>query len=146
MARKRQSRVTAVGSARRTAPATGLSRRSAGAKAEEDWLFPRLATEAELDEASLLDVIDTAVNHGLVLQGDLILGVANVDLIYIKLSALVAALDKITRSSMPADRPKTLRGIDPATSAAHDQQKNRPQHARPKRSRAGRRGSRHPRR
>ena len=61
----------------------------------DDWLFPRFATEAELEEASLLDVIDNVLNHGVVLHGDLILGVANVDLIYAKLSLLLAALDKI---------------------------------------------------
>ena len=48
----------------------------------------RLAADPLLEDASLLDVVDSVVNHGVVLQGDLILGVANVDLIYIKLSAL----------------------------------------------------------
>jgi hypothetical protein len=32
-----------------------------------------------------------------VVNGDLILGVANVDLIYAKLSVLLAALDKVTK-------------------------------------------------
>ena len=47
-------------------------------------------------ESSLLDVVDNVLNKGMLLNGDLILGVANVDLIYAKLSVLLAALDKIT--------------------------------------------------
>ncbi len=71
--------------------ATGRRSGSAG----DDWLFPKFASKSEVAEASLLDVIDNVVNHGVVLHGDLILGVANVDLIYAKLSVLLAALDKI---------------------------------------------------
>ncbi len=46
-------------------------------------------------EASLLDVVDNILNKGVVLNGDLVLGVANVDLIYARLSALLSALDKV---------------------------------------------------
>ena len=60
-----------------------------------DWLFPAIATETEVAQSSLLDVIDNVLNHGVVLHGELILGVANVDLIYAKLSVLLAALDKL---------------------------------------------------
>jgi hypothetical protein len=87
----------------------------------DDWLFPRFATEADLEEASLLDVIDNVLNHGVVLHGDLILGVANVDLIYAKLSLLLAALDKIPAdgvrgpaSAKPPGRPRR-RTISPST-------------------------------
>jgi len=62
-----------------------------------DWLFPQVATQSEVAESSLLDVIDNVLNHGVVLHGELILGVANVDLIYAKLSVLLAATDKIPR-------------------------------------------------
>jgi hypothetical protein len=62
-----------------------------------DWLFPALATGSAVDvQSSLLDVVDNVLNKGMLLNGDLILGVANVDLIYVKLSVLLAALDKIT--------------------------------------------------
>ena len=63
--------------------------------AGDDWLFPKMATESEVAESSLLDVIDNVLNHGVVLHGELILGVANVDLIYAKLSVLLAAMDKL---------------------------------------------------
>jgi hypothetical protein len=60
-----------------------------------DWLFPKIdpAQEAE-PESSLLDVVDKVLNKGAVLNGDVMLGVANVDLIYAKLSVLLAAVDK----------------------------------------------------
>src|SRR5436190_5548306 len=63
----------------------------------DDWLFPALATRSDVEvESSLLDVVDNVLNKGMLLNGDLILGVANVDLVYAKLSVLLAALDKIT--------------------------------------------------
>src|SRR3954470_11203938 len=63
----------------------------------DDWLFPALAASSDVEvESSLLDVVDNVLNKGMLLNGDLILGVANVDLIYAKLSVLLAALDKIT--------------------------------------------------
>ena len=66
--------------------------------ASSDWLFPRIAASDEVEaQSSLLDVVDRVLNKGAVLNGDLILGVANVDLIYAKLSVLLSALDKVTR-------------------------------------------------
>lgn len=70
-----------------------------------DWLFPNLTTAADVEEqSSLLDVVDNVLNRGAVLNGDLVLGVANVDLIYVKLSVLLAALDKVTKND-PVFRP-----------------------------------------
>jgi hypothetical protein len=70
-----------------------------------DWLFPALTTSAEIEEeSSLLDVLDTVLNRGAVLHGDLMLGVANVDLIYVKLSVLLAAFDKVTKND-PVFKP-----------------------------------------
>ena len=64
-----------------------------------DWLFPNLTTTQEGEEqSSLLDLLDNVLNRGVMVNGDLVLGVANVDLIYVKLSVLLAALDKITKN------------------------------------------------
>jgi hypothetical protein len=64
-----------------------------------DWLFPHVAVAGEAEEqSSLLDVIDNVLNRGAVLGGDVVLGVANVDLIYVKLSVLLAAFDKVTKN------------------------------------------------
>lgn len=62
----------------------------------EDWLFPAVSSRTGAKEPSLLDVVDNVLNHGVVLQGELLLGVANVDLIYAKLSLLLAAFDKVS--------------------------------------------------
>ena len=56
-----------------------------------------------VEESSLLDVVDSVLNKGAVVNGDLILGVANVDLIYAKVSVLLAALDRIMNPA-PAQR------------------------------------------
>lgn len=52
---------------------------------------------ARRDQSSLLDVVDNVLNKGAVVKGDVVLGVANVDLIYVKLSVLLAAFDKATK-------------------------------------------------
>jgi hypothetical protein len=46
-------------------------------------------------ENSLADVIDNLLNRGVVLNADLILALADVDLIYVRLSALLCAADRI---------------------------------------------------
>lgn len=70
-----------------------------------DWLFPHVTTAQQVEEqSSLLDVLDNVLNRGLMVNGDLVLGVANVDLIYVKLSVLLAALDKVTKHD-PVFRP-----------------------------------------
>jgi hypothetical protein len=47
------------------------------------------------DEASLLDLIDNLLQKGVMLNADLILALADVDLIYVRLSALLCAADRI---------------------------------------------------
>jgi|SRR5687767_15067475 len=64
-----------------------------------DWLFPNVATAESEEQSSLLDVLDNVLNRGAVLTGDVVLGVANVDLIYVKLSVLLAAFDKVTKNA-----------------------------------------------
>jgi hypothetical protein len=78
-----------------------------------EWPFPDLVTVDGDDNSSLLDVVDTVLNKGAVLNGDIVLGVANVDLIYAKLSVLLAALDKIERRTPRRLRTSTRR--KPAT-------------------------------
>lgn len=62
-------------------------------------------------DASLLDVVDHVLNKGVVLSGEVVLGVAGVDLVYLRLAALFCAADRATRP-MPARRgrgPRALR-------------------------------------
>jgi hypothetical protein len=46
-------------------------------------------------ETSLVDVIDNLLNRGVVLKADLILALADVDLVYVQLSALLCAADRV---------------------------------------------------
>jgi hypothetical protein len=67
-----------------------------------DWLFPQVAAARDAPrQSSVLDVVDKVLNKGAVIKGDLVLGVANVDLIYAELSALLAAIDRITKHEDP---------------------------------------------
>jgi hypothetical protein len=46
-------------------------------------------------ESTLLDVVDNLLNKGVMANGDVTIGVAGVDLIYLRLSALLCAADRI---------------------------------------------------
>jgi gas vesicle protein GvpA/GvpJ/GvpM family len=52
-------------------------------------------------DASLLDVIDNVLNRGVVLTGEATLGVASVDLIYLRLSVLLCAADRLFSQTPP---------------------------------------------
>ena len=47
------------------------------------------------EEESLLDLVDHVLTKGVVINGDLVLGVADIDLIYLRLSAVLCAADRI---------------------------------------------------
>jgi gas vesicle protein GvpA/GvpJ/GvpM family len=60
---------------------------------------PKTLADAVLDggETSLLDLLDKLLNKGVVLNGDVVLGVAGVDLVYLRLSSLLCAIDRVQR-------------------------------------------------
>jgi hypothetical protein len=47
------------------------------------------------EDASLLDIVDNVLNKGVVLSGDITIGLASVDLIYARLSLLLCAADRV---------------------------------------------------
>jgi hypothetical protein len=49
---------------------------------------------ATADE-SLLDLIDNLLNRGVLLHGEVVLGLADVDLVYARLSLLLCAADRV---------------------------------------------------
>ena len=49
----------------------------------------------DLPEASVLDVLDHVLTKGVLASGDVTLGVAGIDLIYLRLSALLCAADRV---------------------------------------------------
>lgn len=55
-------------------------------------------------ESSLLDLIDNLLNQGVVVSGEVILGLAGVDLIYLRLSAILCAADKLLPHLAPEPR------------------------------------------
>ena len=57
----------------------------------------RKAARIVHSETSLLDVIDSLLNKGVVLNADIILALANVDLVYLRLSALLCAADRVLK-------------------------------------------------
>ena len=58
---------------------------------------PRAAVARIIDdsERSLVDVVDNLLNQGVMLNADVILALANVDLVYLRLSALLCAADRV---------------------------------------------------
>ena len=66
----------------RSAPAPGPPRR-------------QVARIIDQSDSSLLDVLDNLLNRGVVLNADIVLALASVDLVYLRLSALLCAADRI---------------------------------------------------
>ena len=62
-------------------------------------------------ESTLLDVIDNLLAKGVMLNADVILALANVDLVYLRLSALLCAADRVISpfTKSPAERPRARR-------------------------------------
>ena len=61
---------------------------------------PHIARIIDHSDTSLVDVIDNLLNRGVVLNADVILALANVDLVFLRLSALLCAADRV----LPARR------------------------------------------
>jgi hypothetical protein len=57
----------------------------------------RTAVASIVDDSdkSLVDVIDSLLNQGVMLNADIILALADVDLVYLRLSALLCAADRV---------------------------------------------------
>ena len=85
----------------------------------------RATTSAELvlgsAEASLLDVVDNVLSKGVVLSGDLTIALAQVDLIYARLSLLLCAADRVLptedRNFLERHHARRLRRIQRKTAA-----------------------------
>ena len=57
---------------------------------------PTIADEVlQPPEETVLDVLDHLLNKGVMLNGDVTLGVAGIDLIYLRLSTLLCAADRV---------------------------------------------------
>ena len=68
----------------------------------------------ETRESTVLDLLDNLLNKGVMVNGDVTIGVAGIDLIYLRLSSILCAADRVLptagRSRRPRrSRPRTLR-------------------------------------
>jgi hypothetical protein len=60
-------------------------------------------------DSTVLDLLDNLLNKGVMVNGDITLGVAGVDLIYLRLSTLLCAADRIFGVTHPV-APRKRRG------------------------------------
>ncbi len=49
----------------------------------------------EAPDTTVLDLLDNLLNKGVMLNGDVTLGVAGIDLIYLRLSSILCAADRV---------------------------------------------------
>ena len=55
----------------------------------------------ETGDESLLDLVDNLLDRGVVISGELMLGLAGVDLIYLRLQAMLCAADRVSARGEP---------------------------------------------
>jgi len=74
---------------------------SRGRRAKTPAVRPGTVADAVLEPPaeSLLDLLDNLLNKGVLATGDVTLGVAGIDLIYLRLSTILCAADRV----MPRD-------------------------------------------
>jgi hypothetical protein len=63
----------------------------------------------EAPESSVLDLLDSLLNKGVLVNGDVTLGVAGIDLIYLRLSSILCAADRILPNRSAAPRKSRRR-------------------------------------
>ena len=63
-------------------------------------------------DQSVLDVLDHLLNKGVMATGDVTLGVAGIDLIYLRLTALLCAADRIFPPERYPPRRRRRRGAE----------------------------------
>jgi hypothetical protein len=61
---------------------------------------------AEAQEVTLLDLVDRAVDHGVILAGDITIAVADIDLIYLGLEVLLASVERVEK--LRAERERAM--------------------------------------
>jgi hypothetical protein len=57
--------------------------------------FSGVEVFADQAQSSLLDLVDNLLNQGVVLHGEVVLGLAGIDLVYLHLSVLLCAADRV---------------------------------------------------
>jgi hypothetical protein len=60
-------------------------------------------------QETLVDLVDNLLNRGVMLDGELVLGLAGVDLIYLRLSVLLSAAERVLAPPDHRARPRRRR-------------------------------------
>ena len=80
-------------------------------------------------DASLLDLLDRLLEKGVVISGQVVLSVADVDLVYLDLRALLGSIEPLREQSsdlrvLRARAPATASGTgEPAAPGSHDRRR-----------------------
>jgi hypothetical protein len=82
-----------------------MARRPASLDVPAHQTLPVVDQVLDPSEDTVLDLLDHLLNKGVMLNGDVTLGVAGIDLIYLRLSSIFCAADRI----MPAERGRKAR-------------------------------------
>ena len=64
-------------------------------------MTPSVATQRDV---AFVDLVDRLLNGGVVIAGDITLAVADIDLVYVGLRALIASVAAAEREGMPLPR------------------------------------------
>ena len=64
----------------------------------------RSQTLVEARDVTLLDLVDRAVDHGVILAGDITIAVADIDLIYVGLQVLLASVERVQELRVERER------------------------------------------
>jgi hypothetical protein len=59
-------------------------------------------------EVTLLDLVDLAIDHGVILAGDITISVADIDLIYVALQVLLTSVERV--EELRAEREVVVEG------------------------------------
>lgn len=71
-------------------------------------------------DGSVLDLVDHLLNQGVVLDGEVVLGVADVDLVHVRLSVLLSAADRVLGSEDDERRRRQSAALVPVEEGAPD--------------------------
>ncbi|MDZ5783914.1 gas vesicle protein [Marinococcus luteus] len=65
-------------------------------------------------EVSLLDVLDSVLDKGVVLQGDVTISIAGIDLIYLDLRVLIASVETLRQSELKTQKEFVSNSSEPS--------------------------------
>ncbi|MDX6151518.1 gas vesicle protein [Marinococcus sp. PL1-022] len=65
-------------------------------------------------EVSLLDVLDSVLDKGVVLQGDVTISIAGIDLVYLDLRVLIASVETLRQSELKTQKEFVSNSSEPS--------------------------------